>query len=57
MTNDRTHVNGDQRADFGMPISGRVREWSLRALPLAAAAVIADTKGDFSGFHAWSPPS
>lgn len=68
MTNIHAHVIGDQRADFGMPISGRVRVSSLRALPMTdgarawapegrTAVVIADTKGDFPGFHAWSPPS
>jgi hypothetical protein len=63
VTNIHAIVFGDQRADFGMP--GRVRVPSVRALAMtdaaltwgAPAAVIADTKGDFSGFHAWSPPS
>ena len=61
-------MTGDARAAFGMPVSGRVRVSSLRAMPLtdgvlawgpvgATATAIADTKGDFSGFHAWSPPS
>ena len=64
MTNIHAIAIGDQRADFGMP--GRVRVPSVCALPMTdaaltwrapATAVIADTKGDFSGSHAWSPPS
>ena len=53
-------------------VGGRVRVPSLCALPLTGgvldgvlawgpvgntATAIADTKGDFSGSHAWSPPS
>ena len=61
MTNNHARVTGDPRADFGMPISGQVRVWSpvsaLGAFPLATATVVAKTEGDFSGFHAWSPPS
>jgi hypothetical protein len=67
-----TIVNRTQHAVIGMPVSGRVRVSSLRAFPASAAAatcpadllVTGDvwataiaTKGDFSGFHAWSPPS
>ena len=70
MTN--TIVYRTRHAAFGMPASGRVRVSSLRAFPVSAAAatcpadllVTGDvwataiaTKGDFSGFHAWSPPS
>jgi hypothetical protein len=63
VTNIHAIVNGDQRADFGMP--GRVRVPSVCALPMtdaaltwrAPATVIAAPKGDFSGFHTWSPPS
>ena len=63
VTSIHTIVNGDQRADFGMP--GRVRVPSACALPVtdaalawrAPATVIAATTGDFSGFHTWSPPS
>jgi hypothetical protein len=68
VTNIHTQVIGDQRADFGMPLSGRVRVSTLRALPMTdgahawalvgpTATVIASTTGDFPGFHAWSPPS
>jgi hypothetical protein len=67
-----TMVNRAQHAAFGMPVSGRVRVSSLRALPMTAVvatcpadlSVTGDvwvtdiaTKGDFSGFRAWSPPS
>jgi len=68
-----TIVNRTQHAAFGMPVSGRVRVSSLRALPMTAVAVATcpadlpvtgdvwatdiDTFGDFSGFPAWSPPS
>jgi hypothetical protein len=73
VTNIHSTVIGDERAAFGMPVSqdrfgGRVRVPSLCALPLTdgllvwgpaghTAAAIADTKGDFPGSHAWSPPS
>jgi hypothetical protein len=73
MTNIHAIVIGDQRADFGMPIAhdstvGRVRVPSASAVPMtdaaltwghvgASATVVADIKGDFPGFHTWSPPS
>lgn len=73
MTNIHAIVFGDQCATFGMSTShdsalGRVRVSSLRALSMtdgaltwgqvgSAATAIADTKGDFPGSHAWSPPS
>ena len=54
-------------ADFGMPVSGRARVASLRALPMTAdaAGVAYSTTGQkcvvidwaFSGPSAWSPPS
>jgi hypothetical protein len=72
VTSIHTTMTGDQCAAFGMPFPAdsavaRVRVSSLRALPLTdgvlawgpvlATAAIADTKGDFPGFPAWSPPS
>ncbi len=59
-----------QHADFGMPVSGRVRVAALRRLPMTTGVVswaaqqkcalfgmtdVSD-KGAFPGTSAWSPP-